>query len=88
MSVFELIMLFISLTSLYAYYKINKSLDSDGTSFMKKEASRIIFNDARVDDSYSSEGRVYTRGLSLTKNQETGKYNLNAQAKVCDIGLS
>lgn len=88
MSVFEIIMLFISLVAFYSYYKVKKTLNSDNdSSFMTKEASRIVFEDAKVDDSYSSEGRVYTRGLSLIKNEQTGKYNLIPQAKVCDIGL-
>lgn len=87
MSAFELIMLFMSLMAFYIFYKIKKSLNSEGNSFMGKESSRILFEDAKVNDSYSSEGRVYTRGLSLTKNSETGKYNLIPQAKVCDIGL-
>lgn len=87
MSLLELSMLSISLIGFYTFYKIKKSLKSEKNSFMGKEASRIVFQDAKVDDSYSSEGRVYTRGLSLIKNDKSKKYNLIPQAKVCDIGL-
>ena len=62
MSLLELSMLSISLIGFYTFYKIKKSLKSEKNSFMGKEASRIVFQDAKVDDSYSSEGRVYTRG--------------------------
>ncbi len=87
MSLLELSMLAISITGFYTFYKIKKSLNSEKNTFMEKEAERIIFKDAKVDDSYSSEGRVYTRGLSLIKNDKSKKYNLIPQAKVCDIGL-
>ena len=87
MSLLELSMLAISITGFYTFYKIKKSLKSEKNSFMGKEASRIVFQDAKVDDSYSSEGRVYTRGLSLIKDKESKKYTLIPQAKVCDIGL-
>lgn len=53
---------------------------------MIKEASRVVSEDAKVDDSYSSEGRVYCTEISLIKS-ENGKYSLIPQAKVCDIGL-
>jgi predicted small secreted protein len=87
MSLLELSMLSISLIGFYTFYKIKKSLKSEKNSFMGKEASRIVFQDAKVDDSYSSEGRVYTRGLSLIKDKESKKYTLIPQAQVCDIGL-
>ncbi len=88
LGVFEIILLSFGLICIYYSWKLNKLLNSKNKSqFMAKEASRIVFEDAKVDDSYSSEGRVYTRGLSLIKNEQTGKYNLIPQAKVCDIGL-
>lgn len=87
-SALEIILLTIGIIGLYYSWKFKKLLNSENKSqFMTKEASRIVFEDAKVDDSYSSEGRVYTRGLSLIKNEQTGKYNLIPQAKVCDIGL-
>ena len=88
LGVFEIILLTIGLVCIYYSWKFKKILNSENNSqFMVKEASRIVFEDAKVDESYSSEGRVYCTGISLIKNEQTGKYNLIPQAKVCDIGL-
>jgi len=54
---------------------------------MMLESSRIIYNNAEVTEDYSSQGRVFTRGLSLIKKDGDEKYTLISQAKVCDIGL-
>lgn len=89
MSSFAVVLfLIIGAAALYGAYKLKKLLKvGDGSFFMKKESERIVFKNAEVDSDYTSTGRVYTRGLSLIKNKQTGKYNLIAQAKVCDIGL-
>lgn len=86
-SIFEIILLTIGIIGLYYSWKFKKLLNSENKSqFMTKESIRILFEDAKVDDSYSSEGRVYCTGMSLVK-LENGKYSLISQAKVCDIGL-
>lgn len=86
MDTLELFLLFISIISFYTFYKLKNSLKTEN-QFMSKEAYRIIFEDAKANENYDSEGREYTSGLALIKNKENGKYDLIAQAKVCGTGL-
>jgi len=83
-------MLYISIslfiiTSYIAFKLLSKPKNSN--HFMMLESSRIIYNNAEVTEDYSSQGRVFTRGLSLIKKDGDEKYTLISQAKVCDIGL-
>lgn len=82
------IILFIcgAVSAYYAFklYRISKTNKKSG--FMNSESERILFNNAVINDNYTSSGRVYTRGMALVK-AKNGKYDLVAQAKVCDIGL-
>ena len=87
LGVITITMLIFSFICFYIYFKFKKMLHRNtNDSFMLNEASRIIFKDAEVKAGYSSQGRVYCRGLALIKS-ENGKYTLIPQAKVCDIGL-
>ncbi len=76
--------LLISLVLVYKvfFFKIDKSNDR-----MNEEARRILLKYSEAESDYTSEGRVYTRGLSLVKKSGDDKYTLIAQAKVCDVGL-
>lgn len=88
MSSLAIILFVIGATILYIAIKLNKLLKNNSNSaFMQNESQRILLNNAEVDSNYTSSGRIYTRGLSLIKNEDSGKYNLISQAKVCDIGL-
>ena len=78
------ILLFI-ITSYLAIKILTKPKNSN--QFMMAESSRIMYNNAEVTEDYSSQGRVFTRGLSLIKKEGDEKYTLISQAKVCDIGL-
>ena len=76
------------LISLVIFWKVFFFKINNNDSKVKEEAKRILFGYAEVDDNYSSEGRIYTRGLSLIKKDGDSKYTLISQAKICDIGLS
>lgn len=80
--------IFIGSFLLYMVYILSKKNSND---FMERESKRVLLENAKVSESYSSEGRVFTRGLSLIKEKKssnkTNIYKFIPQAKVCDIGL-
>ena len=45
-------------------------------TFEYEEAKRYLFKFNKVDDSWSSRGRVYTQGLTLIEDKKTGEKNL------------
>ncbi len=56
--------------------------------FIEKEVERYADKicEEPNDDSWSSEGRLYTRGLTLVEDKN-GKKKFIKQVKLCDIGL-
>lgn len=88
MSLFLMFLISLFLISLVLVWKVFFFKINKNDSKMKEEAKRILFGYAEVDGNYSSEGRIYTRGLSLVKKDGDTKYTLISQAKICDIGLS
>ena len=56
-------------------------------TFLEKEANRCLNNFCKVEDSWDSEGKVFTNGVIFTKNKETGQVEIIKQAKLCDVGL-
>lgn len=68
---------------LYLLYKLNPiKVDS----FLRNEADRGLNQKFKKEDDWSSEGRVYTKGLSLT-TQKNGRKKFIRQAKLADTGL-
>ena len=89
MNFFLIISIMLFLISTYFIFKllyINN--DNKENHFMVNESARIIYDNAEVKENYTSQGRVYTRGLALIKKDGDSKFTLISQAKVCDIGLS
>ncbi len=72
-------------TILYIMYKLSKT--SKSNPIIREEVSRIVTDNVRVEDDYTSGGRVYTRGLAVIVDEESKKYKTIPQAKVCDIGF-
>lgn len=56
-------------------------------AFLENEADRCLNNFCKVDDSWNSEGKVFTNGVTFTKNKRTGEVDIIKQAKLCDVGL-
>ena len=56
-------------------------------TFEYEEAKRYLFKFNKVDDNWSSRGRVYTQGLALIENKKTGKKEFIKQAELCDIRI-
>jgi len=81
---FEQIFAFMSLSfGIFLLYKLNPiKVDS----FLRNEAKRGFFNNFSKDESWNSEGRVYTEGLTLIK-QKDGKKRFIQQTKLADTGL-
>ena len=76
------------LISSYAILKLlYVSSNKRENHFMINESARIIYDNAEVKEDYTSQGRVYTRGLTLIKKDGDNKFTLTSQAKICDIGL-
>lgn len=68
---------------IYLLYKLNPiKVDS----FLRSEADRGLNKKYTKDDNWSSEGRVYTKGLSLV-TQKNGRKKFIKQAKLADTGL-
>ncbi len=88
MSLFLMFLISLFLISLVLIWKVFFFDINKNDSKLKEEAKRILFGYAEVNSDYTSEGKIYTRGLSLVKKNKDDKYTLIAQAKVCDIGLS
>ena len=53
--------------------------------FMEQEAKRCVNGLCEADDEWSSNGRIYTRGFTVIK--ENGKNRFIKQAKLCDAGI-
>ena len=53
--------------------------------FLEDEANRCLNNFCEVDDTWSSKGCVYTKGLAVV--EQDGKKRFVKQAKLCDIGI-
>lgn len=55
--------------------------------FLENESERCLNNFCEISGNWNSEGRVYTNGLTFTKDKTSGEINFVKQAKLCDIGL-
>lgn len=53
--------------------------------FWEKESDRCLNKFCEVDENWNSNGRVYTKGLTVI--EKDGKKQFVKQAKLCDIGL-
>ena len=73
------VLLFIALLSASFVWSFRKN------EFMESEASRILNNYCEVDDNWSSNGRIYTKGFTVI--EENGKQRFVKQAKLCDAGI-
>ena len=51
---------------------INKAIKYKD-SFVFKEAKRYLFGFNKIDNNWSSSGRVYTNGIALIEDKKTGK---------------
>lgn len=74
-----LLMLFLGLLSSDLLWKFKKD------PFLASEANRCLNNFCEVDDSWSSRGRMYTRGLAVIEVNGVKKFV--RQAKLVDIGI-
>ena len=89
MNLFLTISMLLFAISIYPMFKLLFTRNNEKENhFMINESSRIIYDNAEVKENYTSQGRVYTRGLALIKKDGDSKFTLISQAKVCDIGLS
>ena len=55
-------------------------------SFLKKEARRGLHDNFKIDNTWHSQGRVYTEGLTLIEEKNAQHYFVR-QAKLADTGL-
>lgn len=55
-------------------------------SFLKKEAKRGLYDNFKIDNTWNSQGRVYTEGLTLIEEKNAKQYFVR-QAKLADTGL-
>ena len=67
-------------------YFINKAIRYKN-SFAFKEAKRYLFGFNKIDKNWSSNGRIYTKGIALIEDKKTGKKEFIKQAELCDIGI-
>jgi predicted small secreted protein len=88
MNFFLTLSIILFLISSYAILKLlYVNSNTRENHFMVNESARIMYNNAEAKEDYTSQGRVYTRGLALIKKDGDSKFTLTSQAKVCDIGL-
>ena len=73
------ILLFIAFLSASFVWSFKKD------DFMEKEAKRCINGLCEVDDNWSSNGRIYTNGFTVIK--QDGKNKFIKQSKLCDAGI-
>lgn len=69
---------FLSLSFTWSFRK------NDFTKLMRQEAKRCL-NNYEDDGTYSSKGRVYTKGFAVI--EKNGEKKFIKQAKLCDMGL-
>lgn len=72
--------LLIGLYILYKFY-IQKT-----NPYLVSEADRALNHNFKKTDNWTSQGRVYIQGMSLTKNKN-GELKLTRQSKLADSGL-
>lgn len=72
---------------LYVVLKFLLNKEKFKSEFLKKEADRIVTQHAKADKTYSSQGRMFTKGLSVMRKKGDKKFQIIAQAKVCGLGL-
>jgi len=56
-------------------------------TFLRKEAKRGLKENFKIDDTWHSQGRVFTKGLTFIEEKESGKQYFVRQAKLADTGL-
>lgn len=79
MLILALILLLVGLLSSSLLWSFKKD------PFLASGTDRCLNHFCEVDDSWSSRGRVYTRGLALI--EVDGKKKFIRQAKLVDIGI-
>ena len=65
------------------FIKISKKI----TLFQFYEAKRYFMDFNKIDNNWSSRGRVYTNGIALLKHKKDGEKFFIKQAEHCDIGI-
>ena len=56
------------------------------SKFLQDEASRAFKDNFETSKNWSSQGRVFTQGMSITQNSN-GEVQITGQAKLADTGL-
>jgi len=54
-------------------------------SAIASDTNRCINNNCLMDENWSADGRVYTEGFAVTKNNTSSTFI--KQSKLCDIGI-
>ena len=65
------------------FIRISKKI----TLFKFNEAKRYFVGFNKIDNNWSSRGRVYTNGIALLKDKKSNKKFFIKQAELCDIGI-
>jgi hypothetical protein len=71
---------------LLAFLSVNLLWSFKKDEWAKQEAERCLVNRCQIDDSWHSQGRVYTKGIALVE-KSNGELAFIEQAKLCDVGL-
>lgn len=79
MEFISLLLLFVGLIITGLFWRFKRD------DFLASEADRCLNRHCEVDSNWSSQGRVYTKGLTVI--EKDGKKRFVKQAKLCDIGI-
>lgn len=79
MEIIAILFIFVGFLAMSFLWTAKKDL------FLEDEADRCLNNFCEVDESWDSQGRVYTKGLAVV--EKDGKKRFVKQAKLCDIGI-
>lgn len=79
MEIISLLVLFAGLISAGLFWRFKRD------PFLASESDRCLNRFCEVDSNWSSQGRVYTKGLAVI--EKNGKKRFVKQAKLCDIGI-
>jgi|SaaInl4_200m_RNA_FD_contig_61_232115_length_414_multi_3_in_0_out_0_1 hypothetical protein len=85
MDFYSIILSLITIYYIYRYYKT--TFGSEKNSLMVQHAKRVLYNDAKHDDSLIYTG-IYTKGIGLRYTKfGFGKLKITPQSKPTGIGL-
>lgn len=79
MEIIGLLILFVGFISAGLFWRFKRD------DFLARESDRCLNRFCEVDSNWSSEGRIYAKGLAVI--EEDGKKRFVKQAKLCDIGI-